>query len=96
MQSTCLLAPRRRQTRKARWASATCWKCGTHIADVVLFLTVCAGEPVEYRCLVALQVGVLTMAGKTPRVLVTPTPDLGKVVLSAVRCGHALLLSGQR
>ena len=26
-----------------------------------------------------LQVGVLTMAGKTPRVLVTPTPDLGKV-----------------
>ena len=26
------------------------------------------------------QVGVLTMAGKTPRVLVTPTPDLGKVL----------------
>jgi hypothetical protein len=25
-------------------------------------------------------VGVLTMAGKTPRVLVTPTPDLGKVL----------------
>ncbi len=28
------------------------------------------------------QVGVLTMAGKTPRVLVTPTPDLGKVLNS--------------
>lgn len=27
-------------------------------------------------------VGVLTMAGKTPRVLVTPTPDLGKVLNS--------------
>lgn len=25
-------------------------------------------------------VGVLSMAGKTPRVLVTPTPDLGKVL----------------
>lgn len=25
-------------------------------------------------------VGVLTMSGKTPRVLVTPTPDLGKVL----------------
>lgn len=25
-------------------------------------------------------VGVLTMAGKTPQVLVTPTPDLGKVL----------------
>lgn len=25
-------------------------------------------------------VGVLTMAGKTPRVLVTPTPDLGKIL----------------
>ena len=25
-------------------------------------------------------VGVLTMAGKTPKVLVTPTPDLGKVL----------------
>lgn len=29
-------------------------------------------------------VGVLSMAGKTPRVLVTPTPDLGKV-LSAMQ-----------
>ena len=27
-------------------------------------------------------VGVLTMSGKTPRVLVTPTPDLGKVLNS--------------
>lgn len=27
-------------------------------------------------------VGVLTMAGKTPRVLVTPTPDLGKILNS--------------
>lgn len=27
-------------------------------------------------------VGVLTMAGKTPRVLVTPTPDLGRVLNS--------------
>ena len=27
-------------------------------------------------------VGILTMAGKTPRVLVTPTPDLGKVLHS--------------
>ena len=25
-------------------------------------------------------VGVLTMAGKSPRVLVTPTPDLGKIL----------------
>jgi 26S proteasome regulatory subunit N10 len=25
-------------------------------------------------------VGVLTMAGKAPRVLVTPTPDLGRVL----------------
>ncbi len=27
-------------------------------------------------------VGVLTMAGKSPRVLVTPTPDLGKILNS--------------
>lgn len=27
-------------------------------------------------------VGVLTMAGKSPRVLVTPTPDLGKILSS--------------
>lgn len=34
-------------------------------------------------------VGVLTMGGKTPRVLVTPTPDLGKVcalVMPDQRC----------
>lgn len=37
-------------------------------------------------------VGVLTMAGKTPRVLVTPTPDLGKVLNSMASLdieGHA-------
>lgn len=27
-------------------------------------------------------VGILTMAGKTPRVLVTPTTDLGKILIS--------------
>lgn len=37
-----------------------------------------------------LQVGVLTMAGKTPTVLVTPTQDLGKVLNSM----HDLPLEG--
>jgi von Willebrand factor type A domain len=36
-------------------------------------------------------VGVLTMAGKTPRVLVTPTPDLGKVLNSM----HDLEIEGE-
>lgn len=31
-------------------------------------------------------VGVLTMAGKSPRVLVTPTPDLGKILNSMQVC----------
>lgn len=36
-------------------------------------------------------VGVLTMAGKSPRVLVTPTPDLGKILNSMqVRCPFTL------
>ena len=39
----------------------------------------------------ALQVGVLTMAGKTPRVLVTPTQDLGKVLNSM----HDMALEGE-
>ena len=37
-----------------------------------------------------MQVGVLTMAGKTPTVLVTPTQDLGKVLNSM----HDLPLEG--
>lgn len=43
----------------------------------------------------ASQVGVLTMAGKTPRVLVTPTPDLGKVLPSQSGSDVRLLLSAQ-
>ena len=34
-------------------------------------------------------VGVLTMAGKSPRVLVTPTPDLGKI-LNSMQVGEVL------
>uniref|UniRef100_A0A061RPU3 26S proteasome non-ATPase regulatory subunit 4 homolog n=1 Tax=Tetraselmis sp. GSL018 TaxID=582737 RepID=A0A061RPU3_9CHLO len=36
-------------------------------------------------------VGILTMAGKTPRVLVTPTPDLGKVL----HCMQDVEIEGQ-
>ena len=36
-------------------------------------------------------VGILTMAGKTPRVLVTPTPDLGKVL----HCMHDVDVDGE-
>lgn len=36
-------------------------------------------------------VGVLTMAGKTPRVLVTPTPDLGKVL----NCMTDIVIEGE-
>ena len=35
-------------------------------------------------------VGVLTMAGKSPRVLVTPTPDLGKI-LNSMQVGTSFL-----
>lgn len=36
-------------------------------------------------------VGVLTMAGKNPRVLVTPTPDLGKVL----NCMTDIVIEGE-
>ena len=41
-------------------------------------------------CALRSQVGVLTMGGKTPTVLVTPTGDLGKVLNSM----HDLALEG--
>ncbi len=37
-------------------------------------------------------VGVLTMAGKSPRVLVTPTPDLGKILSSMQVSTECILL----
>lgn len=37
-------------------------------------------------------VGVITMAGKAPQVLVTPTPDLGKVGLDSIFCRQGACL----
>lgn len=58
-----------------RPAVGVCW--GALVASKVT-RSVCAGAKTQAHP--ESTVGVLTMSGKTPRVLVTPTPDLGKVL----------------